>query len=34
MVALGVFSANTGAIRLYRRLGYTGSCARSSVRLG
>lgn len=33
-VALGVFSANTGASRLYRRLGFVEAVARSSVRLG
>ncbi|MEU5938003.1 GNAT family N-acetyltransferase [Micromonospora sp. NPDC047548] len=33
-VALGVYTDNVGALRLYRRLGYTGSAARSSVHLG
>lgn len=33
-VALGVYTANVGAIRLYRRLGFAGSTARSSVHLG
>jgi ribosomal protein S18 acetylase RimI-like enzyme len=33
VVALGVMSDNAGAIRLYRRLGFTGSLARSSVAL-
>ncbi|MCW3817160.1 GNAT family N-acetyltransferase [Micromonospora sp. DR5-3] len=33
-VALGVFTDNLGAIRLYRRLGYTGTEPRSSVHLG
>jgi ribosomal protein S18 acetylase RimI-like enzyme len=33
-VALGVYTDNVGAIRLYRRLGYTGGVARSSVHLG
>ncbi|MGB2570645.1 GNAT family N-acetyltransferase [Micromonospora citrea] len=33
-VALGVYTVNVGAIRLYRRLGFTGALARSSVRLG
>ncbi|MGS2619930.1 GNAT family N-acetyltransferase [Micromonospora sp. LZ34] len=32
-VALGVYTANVGAVRLYRRLGFTGTLARSSVRL-
>ncbi|MEH1102348.1 GNAT family N-acetyltransferase [Micromonospora sp. CPCC 205561] len=32
-VALGVYTANVGALRLYRRLGFTRSLARSSVRL-
>ncbi|MDT0532029.1 GNAT family N-acetyltransferase [Micromonospora sp. DSM 115977] len=32
-VALGVYSVNVGAIRLYRRLGFTGALARSSVHL-
>jgi ribosomal protein S18 acetylase RimI-like enzyme len=31
VVALGVMSDNTGATRLYRRLGFTRSLARSSV---
>ncbi|WP_319463412.1 GNAT family N-acetyltransferase [Micromonospora sp. RTP1Z1] len=34
LVALGVYTDNVGAIRIYRRLGYTGSVARSSVHLG
>ena len=34
VVALGVYPANTGAIRLYRRLGYTDSLALTSVRVG
>ncbi|WP_341720336.1 GNAT family N-acetyltransferase [Micromonospora sp. FIMYZ51] len=33
LVALGVYLANTGALRLYRRLGYTDSLALTSVRL-
>ncbi|WP_262283846.1 GNAT family N-acetyltransferase [Micromonospora sp. MA102] len=33
-VALGVYTANVGAIRLYRRLGYTGTEPRTSVHLG
>lgn len=33
-VALGVYTDNVGAIRLYRRLGYTGTEPRSSVHLG
>ncbi|RKN40273.1 GNAT family N-acetyltransferase [Micromonospora endolithica] len=33
-VALGVYTVNVGAIRLYRRLGYTHALARTSVRLG
>ncbi|OKI63929.1 GNAT family N-acetyltransferase [Micromonospora sp. CB01531] len=33
-VALGVYTDNIGAIRLYRRLGYTGTEPRSSVQLG
>ncbi|MFU8854382.1 GNAT family N-acetyltransferase [Micromonospora sp. SL1-18] len=33
-VALGVFTDNPGAIRLYRRLGYTGTEPRTSVHLG
>jgi GNAT superfamily N-acetyltransferase len=33
-VALGVYTDNVGAIRLYRRLGFTASLARSSVHLG
>ncbi|MFF0720146.1 GNAT family N-acetyltransferase [Micromonospora sp. NPDC003816] len=33
MVALGVYPDNTGAIRLYRRLGYTGAFPLTSVRL-
>ncbi|WP_416905238.1 GNAT family N-acetyltransferase [Micromonospora echinospora] len=32
-VALGVYTHNVGALRLYRRLGFTHSLARSSVRL-
>ncbi|MGN9777232.1 GNAT family N-acetyltransferase [Micromonospora sp. H33] len=32
-VALGVYTDNVAAIRLYRRLGYTGALARSSVHL-
>ncbi|MEU6078744.1 GNAT family N-acetyltransferase [Micromonospora sp. NPDC047074] len=32
-VALGVYTANVGAVRLYRRLGFTASLARSSVLL-
>ncbi len=32
-VALGVYTDNVGAIRLYRRLGYTGRLPRSSVHL-
>jgi ribosomal protein S18 acetylase RimI-like enzyme len=32
-VALGVYTVNVGAIRLYRRLGFTGTLARSSVHL-
>ncbi|MEV4661688.1 GNAT family N-acetyltransferase [Micromonospora echinofusca] len=32
-VALGVYSVNVGAIRLYRRLGFAASLARSSVQL-
>ncbi|RZU74771.1 FR47-like protein [Micromonospora kangleipakensis] len=34
LVALGVYTDNVGAIRLYRRLGYTGTEPRSSVHLG
>ncbi|MFF5172952.1 GNAT family N-acetyltransferase [Micromonospora sp. NPDC000089] len=34
VVALGVYTANVGAIRLYRRLGYTGTEPRTSVVLG
>ncbi|MGK5739729.1 GNAT family N-acetyltransferase [Micromonospora sp. URMC 103] len=33
LAALGVFTANAGAIRLYRRLGFTNALPRSSVRL-
>ncbi|KKK05657.1 GNAT family N-acetyltransferase [Micromonospora sp. HK10] len=33
-VALGVFTDNLGAIRLYRRLGFTGTEPRTSVQLG
>jgi ribosomal protein S18 acetylase RimI-like enzyme len=33
-VALGVYTDNVGAIRLYRRLGFTGTEPRSSVHLG
>ncbi|SCG64522.1 GNAT family N-acetyltransferase [Micromonospora halophytica] len=33
-VALGVYTHNVGAVRLYRRLGFTGTLARSSVQLG
>ncbi|MFD2768361.1 GNAT family N-acetyltransferase [Micromonospora eburnea] len=33
-VALGVFTDNLGAIRLYRRLGFTGTEPRTSVNLG
>ncbi|MGC1212633.1 MAG: GNAT family N-acetyltransferase [Micromonospora sp.] len=33
-VALGVYTHNVGAIRLYRRLGFTDGVARSSVHLG
>jgi ribosomal protein S18 acetylase RimI-like enzyme len=33
-VALGVYTANVGAIRLYRRLGYTGAEPRTSIHLG
>lgn len=33
-VALGVYTANVAAIRLYRRLGFTGTEPRTSVRLG
>ncbi|SCL47130.1 FR47-like protein [Micromonospora citrea] len=32
-VALGVYTVNVGAIRLYRRLGFTNALARSSVHL-
>lgn len=32
-VALGVYSVNVGAIRLYRRLGFAAGLARSSVQL-
>ncbi|MGK5445682.1 GNAT family N-acetyltransferase [Micromonospora sp. URMC 105] len=32
-VALGVYTHNEGAARLYRRLGFTGTLARSSVQL-
>ncbi|MEV4489302.1 GNAT family N-acetyltransferase [Micromonospora coxensis] len=32
-VALGVYTDNVGALRLYRRLGFTGTLPRSSVRL-
>lgn len=32
-VALGVYTANVGAVRLYRRLGFTSTLPRSSVRL-
>ncbi|WP_276320405.1 hypothetical protein [Micromonospora zingiberis] len=32
MVALGVYPANVGAIRLYRRLGYTDTFRLTSVR--
>ncbi|SCG60605.1 FR47-like protein [Micromonospora echinaurantiaca] len=32
-VALGVYTANVGAVRLYRRLGFTNTLPRSSVRL-
>ena len=34
LVALGVYADNVGAIRLYRRLGYTGTEPRSSIHLG
>ncbi|RIV37801.1 GNAT family N-acetyltransferase [Micromonospora radicis] len=33
MVALGVYPVNVGAIRLYRRLGYTGTHQLTSVRI-
>ncbi|QDY07601.1 N-acetyltransferase [Micromonospora sp. HM134] len=33
-VALGVYTDNVGALRLYRRLGFTGTLERSSVWLG
>jgi GNAT superfamily N-acetyltransferase len=33
-VGLGVYTDNVGATRLYRRLGFTGTEPRSSVRLG
>ncbi|MDG4801578.1 GNAT family N-acetyltransferase [Micromonospora sp. WMMD980] len=33
-VALGVYPVNVGAIRLYRRLGFTGTAPRVTVRLG
>ena len=33
-VALGVYADNVGALRLYRRLGFTGALQRSSVWLG
>ncbi|MGR6318611.1 GNAT family N-acetyltransferase [Micromonospora soli] len=33
-VALGVYTDNVGAIRLYHRLGYTGTEPRTSVHLG
>ncbi|SBT39856.1 GNAT family N-acetyltransferase [Micromonospora narathiwatensis] len=33
-VALGVYTDNVGAIRLYRRLGYTDTEPRTSVHLG
>ncbi|MEV0429286.1 GNAT family N-acetyltransferase [Micromonospora sp. NPDC050495] len=33
-VALGVYTDNVGAIRLYRRLGFTGTEPRTSVHLG
>ncbi|TDB77722.1 GNAT family N-acetyltransferase [Micromonospora sp. KC723] len=33
-VALGVYTDNVGAIRLYRRLGFTGALARTSIQLG
>ncbi|ATO13788.1 GNAT family N-acetyltransferase [Micromonospora sp. WMMA2032] len=33
-VALGVYTANVGAIRLYRRLGFSGTEPRTSVHLG
>ncbi|MEU4568853.1 GNAT family N-acetyltransferase [Micromonospora sp. NPDC023956] len=33
-VALGVYTRNVGAIRLYRRLGFTGTLARTSLQLG
>ncbi|WP_229398423.1 GNAT family N-acetyltransferase [Micromonospora okii] len=34
LVALGVYTDNVGAGRLYRRLGFTGTAPRSSVHLG
>ncbi|MFC0509367.1 GNAT family N-acetyltransferase [Micromonospora costi] len=33
LVALGVYTVNVGAVRLYRRLGFTNTLPRSSVRL-
>ncbi|GAB3060548.1 GNAT family N-acetyltransferase [Micromonospora schwarzwaldensis] len=33
-VALGVYTVNVGAIRLYRRLGFTGAAPRTTVHLG
>ncbi|MGC4770910.1 GNAT family N-acetyltransferase [Micromonospora sp. DT44] len=33
-VALGVYPDNVGAVRLYRRLGFTGTLSRTSIRLG
>jgi ribosomal protein S18 acetylase RimI-like enzyme len=33
-VALGVYTHNVGALRLYRRLGFTQALPRSSVQLG
>ncbi|GIJ79668.1 FR47-like protein [Micromonospora phaseoli] len=34
VVALGVYPSNVGAVRLYRRLGYTGTFPLTSVRFG
>ncbi|WP_089155762.1 GNAT family N-acetyltransferase [Micromonospora sp. NBS 11-29] len=33
-VALGVYTVNVGALRLYRRLGFTGTAPRTTVYLG
>ncbi|WP_433538245.1 GNAT family N-acetyltransferase [Micromonospora sp. CA-249363] len=33
-VALGVYPENVGAVRLYRRLGFTSTLPRTSIRLG